>query len=195
MSNHLNSPTVLSLNAGWQAIDVFSPEKAFCMMATGVALGLDTSSGRMSPVPWEQWIGLPCGPGDDFAGTTRGKIRIPRVIIAVNYRTIKPKRLAPTKRNVARRQGYVCAYSGKRVDEKTSSIDHVVPRSRGGGGGWENVVVAHREVNNRKGARTPEEAGLRLLFRHGRAPVRMPKDAILEDHGVKFKEWLPFIGA
>ncbi len=165
------------------------------MMATGVALAIDTSSGSMSPASWEQWIDLPCGPEDDYVKTPRGKIRIPRVIVAVNYRALKPKRLSPTKRNVARRQGYLCAYTGKRVDEKTSTIDHVLPRSRGGGSGWDNVVVAHREVNGRKADRTPEEAGLRLRVRHSSAPVRMPKDAILEDYGVKFREWAPFIAA
>jgi len=195
MRNHLTVPTVLSLNAGWQAIDVFSPEKAFCMLATGVALALDTSSGRMSPVAWGEWTKLPCGPGDDFVTTPRGRVRIPRVIIALNYRALKPKRVSPTKKNVARRQGYRCAYTGKKVDDSTSSIDHVLPRSRGGSGGWDNVVVAHREVNNKKGARTPEEAGLSLLFRHATPPVRMPKDAIREDHGIKFREWAPFIGS
>lgn len=193
MPNHLTSSTVLSLNANWQAIDVFCPEKAFCMMATGAAVGLDTADGRMVPTPWEKWLLLPCGENDDFALTPRGRIRIPRVIIAVNYRNLKPKKLSPTKDNLVRRQGSKCAYTGKRIDHKTSSIDHIVPRSRGGSSRWENVVAAHKDVNNRKSNRTPEEAGLKLLVRHTHTPTLMPKDLIRENFGVKFDEWLPFI--
>lgn len=193
MKNHLTIPTVLSLNANWQAIDVFSPEKAFCMMATGVAVGLDTGEGTMAPVKWGQWIELSCRDGDDFVQTPRGLIRIPRVIIAVNYRAVKPKKVAPTKLNLARRQGYTCAYTGRKIDNKTVSVDHVVPRSRGGGNNWGNLVAAHREINNKKANRTPEEAGLTLLVRHRNEPFRMPKDIIREDYGIKFSEWEPFI--
>jgi 5-methylcytosine-specific restriction endonuclease McrA len=193
MSSHLTTPNVLSLNANWQAIDVFAAEKAFCMMATGAAVGLDTSTGGMTPVEWDKWIQLPCLEGDDLVKTPRGNIRIPRVIIAVNYRALKPKRLSPTKVNLAKRQGYRCAYTGERIKLNELSVDHVIPRSRGGHNGWGNVVAAHKEVNNRKGNRTPEEAGLKLLIRHKSSPMRMPKDIILEDYGVRFDEWAPFI--
>jgi 5-methylcytosine-specific restriction endonuclease McrA len=193
MKNHLTIPTVLSLNANWQAIDVFSPEKAFCMMATGVAVGLDTGEGGMIPVKWNDWINLPCREGDDAAQTTKGRVRIPRVIIAVNYRAVKPKKIAPTKMNLAKRQGYICAYTGRRIDGKTVSVDHVLPRSRGGGNDWGNLVAAHKEINNKKGNRTPEEAGLKLLIRHKNEPFKMPKDIIREDYGIKFSEWAPFI--
>lgn len=193
MRSHLSIPNVLSLNANWQAIAVFSPEKAFCMMATGVAVGLDTGENGMFPVQWSQWVSLPCRDGDDFAKTPRGSIRIPRVIIAVNYRAVRPKKIAPTKLNLAKRQGYICAYTGRKVDSKTVSVDHVIPRSRGGRNDWGNLVAAHKEVNNKKGNRTPEEAGMTLLIRHKNEPFKMPKDIIREDYGVKFSEWEPFI--
>jgi hypothetical protein len=45
MKDKLTSPNVLALNANWQAIDVYTPQKAFCMMASGAAAGIDTSGG------------------------------------------------------------------------------------------------------------------------------------------------------
>ena len=65
-----------------------------------------------------------------------------------------------TKRNVLLRDGYRCAYCGLYGD----TIDHVLPRSQGGETSWENCVAACFDCNQQKAARTPEQAGMPLLF-------------------------------
>lgn len=64
--------------------------------------------------------------------------------------------------NVMTRDGFRCQYCGKPGNSKQLTLDHVVPRSRGGRLQWSNIVAACRECNARKGNRTPEQAGMTL---------------------------------
>lgn len=68
----------------------------------------------------------------------------------------------PSSRAIYKRDGWICQYCGKSVDRETASIDHVYPRSRGGGWTWLNCVTSCKACNNKKGNRTPEEAGMPL---------------------------------
>lgn len=77
-----------------------------------------------------------------------------RYVVKVPYH----RRAALSRRAVFARDGHLCQYCGDMAD----SIDHVVPRSRGGPHEWENVAAACRPCNLRKRDRTPEEAGMRL---------------------------------
>ena len=70
-------------------------------------------------------------------------------------------RVAFNKKNILRRDGYACQYCNRRGERLT--VDHVVPRSRGGETSWTNVVAACLRCNLRKGNRLPTEAGMRLL--------------------------------
>src|SRR5512137_1364859 len=86
MSSILSKATVLVLNRNWQAINVRTPQEAFCMMATNVAAGLEIEGeGHIRPVSWEERITLPIREQDESAHTVRGEIRVPTVIAAVNY--------------------------------------------------------------------------------------------------------------
>ena len=83
--------------------------------------------------------------------------------VRVPYRRAVPM----TRAGVLRRDGRRCAYCGRRAD----TIDHVVPRSRGGAHTWENCVAACRLCNSRKADRLLERAGL-VAARPPRAPSR-----------------------
>ncbi len=92
MSNVLTKATVLVLNRNWQAINVRTPQEAFCMMATNVATGLEIEGEEhIRPVTWEEWITLPIREQDDSVHTVRGEIRVPTVIVAVNYAKVPKK--------------------------------------------------------------------------------------------------------
>jgi 5-methylcytosine-specific restriction endonuclease McrA len=84
-----------------------------------------------------------------------------------------------TRDGVLRRDGYTCLYCGGRAD----TVDHVLPRSRGGGDNWFNLVAACQPCNGLKGDRTPQEAAMTLIRepfapkdrdRFGGAPVPEP---------------------
>ncbi|GAA3760043.1 HNH endonuclease [Microbacterium kribbense] len=78
----------------------------------------------------------------------------PAVIVLTRYVRVPDARHVPvTRRGVLRRDGFRCAYCGTTA----GTVDHVVPRSRGGAHSWENLVACCQRCNNAKGARTPQE--------------------------------------
>ena len=197
MSNVLTKATVLVLNRNWQAINVRTPQEAFCMMATNVATGLDIERGEgasaeaLRPVSWEEWITLPIREQDEAVHTVRGQIRVPTVIVAVNYAKVPKKRPKLCARTIRERDANRCQYTGKLLTPDEGSLDHVLPRSRGGADTWENLVWSSKDVNARKGNRLPHEAGLKLLS-VPRAPKELPVTALLRNaHGVA--EWKLFL--
>ncbi len=192
MTDVLNKATVLVLNRNWQAINVRTPAEAFCQMATNVATALEIESeDSLRPVKWDEWITLPVRPQDNCVRTPRGAIRVPTVIVCCNYAKVPRKRPTFSARNIRERDGNRCQYTGRvlRLDE--GSIDHVVPRSRGGKTSWENCVLAHKEINARKGDRLPQEAGLRLLSKP-RVPAEVPVTITIRNcHGIR--DWGLFL--
>jgi 5-methylcytosine-specific restriction endonuclease McrA len=130
---------VLVLNATYQPLNVVSIKRAVVLLLKHKAEVLEQDGGSLHS---EKMV-LP----------------IPSVIrlsyfVKVPYREGIPL----TRRTVFARDGHVCQYCGARAE----SIDHVVPRSRGGTHSWDNVVAACRRCNSRKENRLPEEAGLKL---------------------------------
>ncbi len=91
------------------------------------------------------------------------RIRMPTVIVAVNYARVSKKRPKLSAKNIHERDGNRCQYTGVLLHPDEGSLDHVVPRSRGGGDSWENLVWSAKDVNQRKADRLPHEAGLKLL--------------------------------
>ena len=93
MSDILNKTIVLVLNRHWQAINIRTPQDAFCQMATNVATALDIEGdNHIRPVKWDEWIALPIRESDAFVNTVRGPIRVPAVVVAVNYARVPMKR-------------------------------------------------------------------------------------------------------
>jgi 5-methylcytosine-specific restriction endonuclease McrA len=192
MSDILNKNIVLVLNRNWQAINIRTPQDAFCQMATNVATAFDIQGeDYLRPVQWDEWITLPIRPQDNAVCTARGAIRVPTVIVAVNYARVPKKRPKLTAKNIRERDGDRCQYTGVLLRPDEGSLDHVVPRSRGGKDSWENLVWSAKDVNQRKADRLPHEAGLKLLS-VPRAPKELPVTAHLRNaHGVA--EWKLFL--
>ncbi|MBC8161229.1 MAG: HNH endonuclease, partial [Roseiflexaceae bacterium] len=92
-------------------------------------------------------------------------IEIPIVIRLVRYIRIPRRlRLPCSRRGVLARDRETCQYCAVQPGRAHLTVDHVLPRSRGGPTTWENVVTACRECNHRKGGRTPEEASMPLMI-------------------------------
>ena len=167
------------------------------MMASNVATALDIELGdnlhaqALRPVTWDEWITLPIRDGDNSVSTVRGAIRVPTVIVAVNFARVPKKRPKLCARTIRERDGNRCQYTGALLRPDEGSLDHVVPRSRGGPDTWENLVWSSKQVNTRKGNRLPHEAGLKLL-KAPRAPKELPVSALIRNsHGVA--EWKLFL--
>lgn len=162
------------------------------MMAATVATGLDIEGeNHIRPVPWDEWIVLPTRAQDNTVHTVRGQIRVPTVIVAVNFAKVPKKRPKLCAKSIRERDGNRCQYSGKLLKPEEGSLDHVLPRSRGGKDSWENLVWSSKDVNTRKGNRLPHEAGLTLLSVPC-APKELPATVLIRNpHGVA--EWKLFL--
>jgi 5-methylcytosine-specific restriction endonuclease McrA len=195
MNDVLNKNIVLVLNRNWQAIHVRTPQEAFCQMATNAATALEIEGEEtIRPVKWDEWLMLPVRPQDNAVQTVRGAIRVPTVIVAVNFARVPKKRPKLCARTIRERDGNRCQYTGVLLRPEDGNIDHVVPKSRGGKDAWENCVWSSKAVNSKKGNRLPHEAGLKLLKQP--APLReMPVTALIRNaHGLVdwsmfLKEW------
>ena len=194
MNDILNKTIVLVLNRNWQAINIRTPAEAFCQLATNAATALDIGGadhGDIRAVTWAEWITLPVRTGDHAVRTPRGAIRVPTVIVAVNYARVPRRRPKLSARAIRERDGNRCQYTGRLLHPAEGSLDHIVPRSRGGPDTWENLVWAAKDVNQRKADRLPHEAGLKLLS-VPRAPKELPATAMLRNaHGIT--EWKLFL--
>ncbi len=94
--------------------------------------------------------------------------------------------------NVYTRDGFRCQYCGERKAMRDLNYDHVVPRVRGGRTNWENIVTSCYACNDRKGSRTPEEAGMTLL-RKPFKPSSLPVAPVLRvDRSEMPESWLPY---
>lgn len=102
-------------------------------------------------------------------------LRVPSVLRLLRY--VKMKRhhnqVKFTRSNIYSRDGYSCQYCNHKLPASQLTYDHVVPVALGGNKSWENIVTSCVKCNRKKGNRSPEEAGLKLL-KHPKAPYGFP---------------------
>ena len=136
----------------------------------------------------EQWMELPVRPFDSSIGTVNGRIRLPSVVVCTNYNQIRNAQVKfPTKRNIWERDDNTCVYTGKKLTEDELSVDHVIPKSKGGDSSWENLVTCERALNTRKGDLSLEEARLKLRYKPFRPADNVFKFKVYKD------EWFSFV--
>jgi 5-methylcytosine-specific restriction endonuclease McrA len=125
--------------------------------------------------------------GQGYFHTSSVTFRIPSVI-RLPYMAKRPSHgnRKLTRIEIFNRDGHTCQYCGKQTRGLT--IDHVMPRSRGGQHTWENVVAACVSCNRKKAGHTPDEAGMKL--RHIPAPPRMSRYSFIPTHYLDLRqEW------
>lgn len=133
-------PNVLVLNQNYEPLNVCHPRRALVLLDGGKAEVLELD-GVVFRSPSRSW-------------------RVPSVI-RLNHLIKRPRpRVRLTRREVFLRDQHTCQYCG--VHTKDLTLDHVVPKHRGGRHQWENLVSACRNCNHRKGGRTIEEAKMSL---------------------------------
>jgi 5-methylcytosine-specific restriction endonuclease McrA len=139
--------TALVLNASYEPLSIVPSRRAVCLVLADKAETVEHDSHLMR----SETLSVPMP-----------------LVIRLRYMVKVPfhRRTALSRRAVFARDDYRCQYCGRVAD----SIDHVMPRSRGGEHSWENVAAACRPCNLSKRDRTPDEAGLRLA-----RPCRAPR--------------------
>ncbi len=136
---------VLVLNATFEPINVTAVRRALILMLKGVAQAEEHNHREVH--------------------SATASMKIPSVIRLLAYRHIPQQTRALSRKNILLRDRNTCQFCGRIFPAGELTLDHVMPRSRGGHSTWENLVACCYACNNRKGDRTPEEAGLRLQRR------------------------------
>jgi hypothetical protein len=111
-----------------------------------------------------------------------------RVIRLLNYVKIPFSKIVthkPSKSAIYKRDGNKCQYCGS---TKHLTIDHIIPRSKGGGDNWFNLVVACSTCNTKKGDKLLEHSGLKLM-RQPKAPTNKIQFALLESSNPEWQEY------
>lgn len=188
---------MLVLNRSFQPVRITTARHGFTLLYLGRARALDRS---YEPHDFHQWTLLSDrasreaergGDGDEFIGTPRGRIRIPRVLLLSGYNRVPHAPLRLSRRNIFLRDGFMCQYCGRRPGTRELNLDHVLPRSRGGRSTWENLVTSCRDCNLRKGWATPDEAGMLLRTRPARPGWSTA--LVMAAPSRRYVEWEPFL--
>ncbi len=183
----LNSK-VLVLNRSFLPIHITSVKRAFCLLYQGLAHAVDE---QYRTFDFESWSALSASMHDEKIGCVDRVIRVPRVILLLAYDRVPKRRVRFSRFNIYNRDRNTCQYCGRVFPRSELNLDHVIPRSQGGRSTWENVVCSCQSCNRKKGGRTPEQAGMRLL-RPPRKPEWTP--FMLETFSLRrYKEWVPFL--
>ncbi|MGK9369051.1 HNH endonuclease [Melioribacter sp. Ez-97] len=132
------------MNQSYEPLSICNVKKAIVLLLLGKAELVANNNGRQirtvsKSYPW------------------------PSVIKLKDYIRIPYKKIILTRKNILKRDGHRCAYCGR--GDLPLTVDHVVPKSRGGSDTWENLVAACLPCNNKKGDRTPDEAGMKLRIK------------------------------
>lgn len=136
------------------------------------ALILNASFEPLQIVPWQKAIQLlfqgkveVVEESDQVVRTVRISIKVPAVLRLLKYipQTKKTPFVRFSRTNVFLRDRFRCQYCGKTCSKHQLTLDHVIPVSQGGAKSWKNIVTACIECNQRKGGRTPAQAGLKLV--------------------------------
>jgi 5-methylcytosine-specific restriction endonuclease McrA len=161
--------SVLVLNNNYEPLNVCGVRRAVGMLVCGKAEIVENGRGELHSAT--QTLPFPS-------------------VIRLAYVIRRPRpRVRLTRREIFRRDNYTCQYCGQKTG--TLTMDHVLPRHRGGGHTWDNLVSACPTCNRRKGGRTPEEARMALL----RIPYE-PRPTVQYLFGAHLKEnqgWRKFL--
>lgn len=171
MKSTLNE-SVLVLNRLWQAVNICTARRAFCLLYQKHAQVVHTEGADFTTLNFDDWCALSArhARNGHAVQTVSCHILIPKVILLAFFDRSPRKEIKLTRYNVFERDRHQCQYCGKTLARQELNLDHVHPRDRGGLTTWENVVCSCIECNARKSNLTPQEAGMRLL-----RPPRRPR--------------------
>ena len=150
----------LVLNRNWTPVDITPVLNALVKVYDGSARVVKPDD--YSVHDFDSWTQVAVAKGEPCVRTATLSIAIPDVIVLQRYSGVPNRGVAFSRANLYRRDRYTCQYCGARPGGEELTIDHVLPRSRGGISAWDNCVVACVKCNFKKANRTPAEAGLKL---------------------------------
>ena len=195
MSSGLDA-SVLVLNRDYTAVHVVGARRAFTLLCKEHAEVVSLTGEQWNTYDFESWIELSQSrhlfrEEGDWIRTVNFTIRVPKIIRLLLFDRRPSRTVKFNRRNIFARDDNRCQYCGRRHPTPELSIDHVIPRSRGGLSTWTNVVCSCTRCNTRKGGRLPEEAGMTLV----RRPIKPKSSPVvqLKIASPKYQSWKHFV--
>lgn len=196
------SSSVLVLNRHYLAVHVINVRRAFCLLVRDLAEVIHIEDGQYANYDFQSWQEISelkaqfrhehgRDPHDEWIRAVNFEIQVPRVIRLLFYDRVPNQTVRFNRRNLFARDVNMCQYCGQKFPTTDLSLDHVIPRSRGGEASWENIVCACIACNVRKGGRTPKEAGMSLIRKPAK-PKRSPLLSIKLGNP-KYASWRTFL--
>ncbi len=191
------SSSVLVLNRLYMPVHIIGVRRAFGLLYRDLAEVIHVEDGKFANYNFPAWLEMSQlyatdkGLHEDWVRTVRLEVMVPRVIRLLFYDRMPRHALRLNRHSIFARDEHRCQYCGTRLPGSQLSLDHVVPRSRGGGTTWENVVCACLTCNVKKGGRTPKEARMKLM----RSPFRPKRSPLLSMklRNPKYSAWKSWI--
>lgn len=185
-----------SPSRGMMPVDVVTLKDAVCMANTFYKSGepkakIIDPANDFQQFTWADWSELKAAADEKIIRSAHAEYRVPDIIILTRREKI-PRRAQEglfNRRGIYDRDNNTCQYCGKRFPTSELSIEHVNPRRLGGTSTWENCVIACVKCNLKKGGRTPEQAGMKLLRKPVKPPLTFPY------RRYKCKSWEAILGA
>lgn len=185
---------VLVLNQSWQALHTVPLEKALTLLwrtesdDEPKARIVDPAS--YETMTWEDWSKLRPEVDEDKFSSASWDFKIPEVVVLMNFNKVpKPSGAVFNRKTLFRRDDNRCQYCGQRPKAEEWTIDHVVPKSQGGGTTWENCVLACYACNSKKANKTPKQANMKLL----KKPIKPDLKHFAHEVPYRIKSWDNFV--
>lgn len=169
MSARVLETNVLVLNRFYMAVRVVNVRRAMTLLYRECAEVIDNDDGTYVSYDFDSWCELSQlaamdkQPDEDYLKAVDFEVKVPRIVRLTRFDRMPVQTVRFNRRNLFARDDYRCQYCGKAEPTHKLSLDHVVPRSHGGGTNWENIVCSCLKCNSRKGGRTPQQARMKLL--------------------------------
>ena len=185
--------SVLVLNRLYMAVHVVGVRRAFALLCRELAEVVHLEEGRLATYDFDAWREISelradeKQPQDDWIRSVNFEIQVPRVVRLLFYERMPRRAVRLNRHTILARDEHRCQYCGRRLPANQLSLDHVIPRSRGGETTWDNVVCACLKCNVKKGGHTPNEAHMRLC----QMPTRPAQSPLLTSklHNPKYECW------
>jgi len=161
--NALLERPALVLNRAWAPIQVTSAREAISLVAKGAALIIEPDTYQTHDLrTWNDVSRAMAKFANETIRSTKLALLPPEVILLKTYQGQGERSVVFSRKNIFKRDRYTCQYCGAQPGPDALTIEHILPRSKGGISSWENCVLACVPCNKRKADRTPEQAGMKL---------------------------------
>ena len=197
----LNS-SVLVLNRFYMAVHVVNVRRALSLLFRELAEVVHLEDGQYANYDFASWREISQLKREleemdeeefrnDWIRSVNFDIQTPRIVRLMRYGKVPKMTVRFNRRNIFARDKNHCQYCGRTFATSELSLDHVVPRSQGGGSTWENIVCSCVRCNSKKGGRTPEQAHMKLICR----PVKPKHSPMLTMKlgNPRYESWKTFI--